>query len=85
MKEGFELAAALTFILAVGALIYSVTHIIRLGTWVVPIISFAVVTLKVLSQFQGFEWMDSFTGNNVEYKKKFKLHFKNFKMHPLYI
>ena len=69
MKEGFELAAALIFILAVGALIYSVTHIIRLGTWVIPLISFAVVTLKVLSQFKGFEWMDLFTGNYVKYKK----------------
>jgi hypothetical protein len=69
MKEGFELAAALIFIFAVGALLYSITHMIRLGTLVIPLLSFAVVTLQVLSQFKGFEWMDSFTG----YKNMFNL------------
>lgn len=63
MKEGFELVAALIFIFAVGTLLYSLTHMIRLGTWVIPLLSFAVVTLQVLSQFKGFEWIDLFTGN----------------------
>ena len=62
MRQGFELAAALTLVFAVGGIIYALTHLRRLQAWAIPILCFALVTLNVLSQFKGFEWMDSLIG-----------------------